>query len=83
MNFFKPIHYLTFTKTPGLRLTEIKLESAKHLVKLDVEDKLTFKLLTLCNKEKLDAKNCLLEVEIFSNNVKPKNLRFDPVNVFI
>ena len=71
MNFSKPYHYLTFTKSPGLRLTEIKLESLKHLIKVDEGDELTFKLMTLFNDETLDIKNCLFEFEAFNNTTHP------------
>ena len=71
MNFSKPYHYLSFTKSPGVRLTEIKLESLKHLIRVEKGDKLTFKLMTLFNDKTLNIKNCLFEFEAFNNFTHP------------
>ena len=62
-NSFQPEYYLSFTKTPGLRFTEIKLESCRNLIKSNDEE-IVFKIVPLFDNQKLDIKNCILEIEI-------------------
>lgn len=56
-------HYLSFSKTSGLRVTEIKLESRKQLI--ETEGQVEFKLAPLFEGHKLDIENAILEFESF------------------
>ena len=58
-----PKHYLSFSKTPGSRVTEIKLESRKQLI--ETEGQVEFKLAPLFEGHKLDIENVILEFESF------------------
>lgn len=67
---------MLFTKTPGFRITEIQLQSCKNLV--DTDGKLiTFRITSLFNGQKLEIKNCILELEMFG-----KTTDFRPLNIF-
>ena len=74
-NFIQPQFYLSFTKTPGLRFTEIKLESYKKLIKSKGED-IYFRIVPLFDNQKLDIKNCILEIEASSDKFLSENLPF-------
>ena len=79
MQYFEPVknyYYLSFSKTPGLRFTEITLQSTKHLLQQDAGDTFHFKLVPLFKEQKLDVKNCILEIEVFMNKVPPQNFLF-------
>ena len=56
-------HYLSFSKTPRLRVTEIKLESRKQLI--NTKGQVQFKLAPLFEGQKLDIENVILEFEYF------------------
>ena len=69
-NPFKHFYYHSFTKTPGLRSLEMKLESCKHLIRIEAGCKIKFKILPLFADQKLDIKNCMLEFEYFSKAIR-------------
>ena len=77
INSIQPKYYLSFTKTPGLRFTEIKLESYKNLIQAN-EENIYFKIVPLFDNQKLDIKNSILEIESFSDlpGNLPKNLPY-------
>ena len=64
-----------------MRSTEITLESSKHLINVNEENIIHFKLLPLFNDQKLDVKNCILEIEYMFNKMPPQNLLFQCCNV--
>jgi len=71
----KPQYYLSFTKTPGLRFTEIKLESYTNFIQSN-GDEIHFEIVPLFDDQKLDIKNCILEIELSSDSHKSQNLPY-------
>merc|ERR1711990_525639 len=61
-NEFK--HYLSFSKTPGLRVTEINLGSRKQL--MEQKGRTEFKLAPLFENQTLEIANAILEFEFFN-----------------
>ena len=74
-NFIQPQFYLSFTKTPGLRFTEIKLESYKNFIQAN-DEQIHFQIVPLFDDQKLDIKNCILEIELSSDSRKSQNLPY-------
>lgn len=66
-NSLKHYYYLSFTKTAGLRSLEMNLESCKRFIQVNAEEKIEFKLCPLFKDQKLDIKNCMLEIKYFFN----------------
>ena len=67
---------MSFTKTPGLRFLEIKLESYKNFIQSSTDQKICFKMVPLFDDQKLDIKNCILEVEVSSNTHLSQDLPY-------
>ena len=59
----------------------MNLESCKHLIQVDGGHKIEFKLVPLFNDQKLDIKNCMLEIEYFSNAMPPFNIELQKIVV--
>ena len=72
---FQPEYYLSFTKTPGLRFTEITLEPYKNLIQ-SYDEEIFFKIVPLFDNQKLDIKNSILEMEVCSERLLSINLKY-------
>ena len=59
----------------------MKLESCKNLIQVDAGRTIEFKLLPLFNDQKLDIKNCILEIEYFCNAMPPQNIALYQIHV--
>ena len=61
----------------------MNLESCKNVIHVNAEDKIEFKLCPLFNDQKLDIKNCMLEIEYFFNAMPPFNIQLQKMIVLI
>ena len=59
----------------------MNLESCKNLIQVDAGHNIEFKLLPLFNDQKLDIKNCILEIEYFLNAMPPQNIALYQIHV--
>ena len=57
---------MSFTKPAGLRLTDIEVVSLSEVVLCAGNSTFTLKLAALFPNQKLDIKNCSIEIEIFA-----------------